>query len=335
MQNRPLVSILLPNLNTRPFLEERMSTILNQSYTNWELIIADSYSDDGAWEYLKEFADNDDRITAYQLPKGLYQAWNSCIEKAKGEYIYVATSDDSMALECIEQMVNALEAHPECDICDSLLKVIDEEDNELPMLQYTYRDHIDFDPNKRHIRPFLHDCFLQLAGGTVYTSITQILIRRSLFGKTGDFSLECDSAADLDWGLKASIFANVVYLPNKLATWRIHKSQISKLDPRFSAYDVIIKSSHDIYNLLAKKKDKNISRLISFLAYSKFIAEIRTSSSLLNKFYLTISYLFFHPKELICIPLLILCKIYHTGSILQLILYRGKKYAKYVPVKYL
>lgn len=55
----PLVSILLPNLNTRPFLEERMATILNQTYTNWELIIADSYSDDGSWEYLKEFVDKE------------------------------------------------------------------------------------------------------------------------------------------------------------------------------------------------------------------------------------------------------------------------------------
>lgn len=53
--NKPLVSILLPNLNTRPFLEERMATILTQTYTNWELIIVDSYSDDGAWEYLSRF----------------------------------------------------------------------------------------------------------------------------------------------------------------------------------------------------------------------------------------------------------------------------------------
>jgi glycosyltransferase involved in cell wall biosynthesis len=335
MNNKPLVSILLPNLNTRSFLKERMNSILNQTYTNWELIIADSYSDDGAWEYLKGFAEDDERITACQIPKGLYQAWNFCLKKAKGEYVYIATSDDGMALDCIEKMVNALEEHPECDICDSLLKVIDEEGNELSLLQYTYRNHIDFNPNKQHIRPVLHDCFLQLAGGTVYTSITQILIRRLLFEKTGGFSLECDSAADLDWGLKASIFANVVYLPNKLATWRIHKSQISKLNPNFSGYDVIIKSFHDINNILKKKNGKNVSRLIKFLYFSKFIAEIRTSSSLFNKFNLTIRYFFSHPKELICVSLLVLCKFYHTGSISQFILYRGKKFAKHIPTQYL
>ena len=85
-RNIPLVSILLPNLNTRPFLEERMATILNQTCSDWELIIADSYSDDGSWEYLNRFPVRDSRITACQIPRGLYQSWNFCLGNARGKY---------------------------------------------------------------------------------------------------------------------------------------------------------------------------------------------------------------------------------------------------------
>ena len=44
----PRVSICLPNLNHRPWLRERLDTIWGQSFTDWELIVVDGYSDDGA-----------------------------------------------------------------------------------------------------------------------------------------------------------------------------------------------------------------------------------------------------------------------------------------------
>jgi glycosyltransferase involved in cell wall biosynthesis len=44
----PLVSICLPNLNTRTHLQERVDTIFAQTYRNWELVVGDNYSDDGA-----------------------------------------------------------------------------------------------------------------------------------------------------------------------------------------------------------------------------------------------------------------------------------------------
>ena len=52
----PKVSICVPNLNTRPYLPERFETIFNQTFQDWELIVCDSYSDDGSWEYIQELA---------------------------------------------------------------------------------------------------------------------------------------------------------------------------------------------------------------------------------------------------------------------------------------
>jgi glycosyltransferase involved in cell wall biosynthesis len=106
--NMPLVSICLPNLNTRRFLEPRMESLLSQTLNDWELIIVDNYSDDGAWEYFQKFND-DPRIKLTQAPRaGMYANWNNCLRQARGEYIYVATSDDTCKPELLEKMVAAL-----------------------------------------------------------------------------------------------------------------------------------------------------------------------------------------------------------------------------------
>jgi len=106
----PLVSICLPTLNARRFLAPRMASILCQTLTDWELIVCDSYSDDGTWEYFRQFKD-DPRVRLYQVPKeGLYAGWNECLRRCRGEYVYIATADDTMAPECLERMVAALEA---------------------------------------------------------------------------------------------------------------------------------------------------------------------------------------------------------------------------------
>lgn len=87
-----------------------MDSILAQTLEEWELIVCDSFSDDGTWEYLQQFKD-DPRVRLYQVPKeGLYAGWNECLKRCRGEYVYIATADDTMAPACLEKMVGALEA---------------------------------------------------------------------------------------------------------------------------------------------------------------------------------------------------------------------------------
>ncbi len=224
----PKVSILLPNLNTRKFLRERFETILNQTLTDWELVVVDNYSDDGAWKLIQEYARKDPRIRISQAPrKGMYANWNNCIQLSKGEYIYIATSDDTMMPDCLEKMVRALEAHPECDICHCCLKHIDENGNETP------NDWFDSRPGqfygelmkKPHIRMAPYDGILHCALYTVYSSITQLLIRRSVFDKVGLFRTDWGSTGDFEWGMRASLVCNTVHIPEILATWRLYSEQ--------------------------------------------------------------------------------------------------------------
>src|SRR5687768_823778 len=115
MTATPLVSIGLPTLNSQRFLAPRMESIMRQTLTDWELVGIDGHSTDGTFEVLQELERNDPRVRVSQEPKdGIYPNFNRCAERARGKYVYIATSDDTMADDCLEKLVAALEANPDC-----------------------------------------------------------------------------------------------------------------------------------------------------------------------------------------------------------------------------
>jgi hypothetical protein len=225
----PRVSICVPNLNTRPFLPERFHTIRQQSFHDWELLVYDSYSDDGAWEYIQQLTEVEPRMRCWQGPReGVQAGWNSCLSRARGEYVYVATSDDTMPPDCLEKLVAALDAHPDCDIAHCRLRMIDERGDDLPdwwseasVFARSSRDLVD----RLHMRRAPLDGVLHLSGDTVYTSITQLLIRRSLFQRIGFFERTWGSVSDFNWNMRAGLVANTVHVPGTWGGWRIHAAQ--------------------------------------------------------------------------------------------------------------
>ena len=227
--NAPLVSICLPNLNTIPYLPERFETIFQQSCQNWELLVYDSYSEDGAWDYICKVASREPRLRAWQGPReGTPGSWSPCIRRARGKYVYIATSDDTMAIDCLEKLTTALEQHPDCDLAHCLLKTIDANGHERPN---PWSQHSTFARSSgpllhhTHIRRAPFDGLLHLSGQTVYLSITQLLIRRSLFERIGDFSSRWGSVGDFHWGMRAGLVANTIHVPDTWGGFRMHPIQ--------------------------------------------------------------------------------------------------------------
>ena len=226
----PLVSVCLPNLNTRPFLEERFETILRQTHANWELVVSDNFSDDGAWEFFEQMAAADQRVSIAQAPReGLYPNWNNCLRRARGEYVYIATSDDTMAPDCLEKMVRALEANPDCDWAHCSLVVIDEHGNRIEEPRWpectVFAHGLGDMVTRPHIRRAPYDGLIHLSGQHVVLSITQLLIRRTLFARVGSFGSRWGSASDFNWEMKAGLVANMIHVPDTWASWRVHSAQ--------------------------------------------------------------------------------------------------------------
>ena len=221
------VTICIPNRNTRPFLEERRDSILRQTLTDWEVVVVDDGSTDGAWEFFEQWATQDSRVTVFRGPgRGLYAGWNDAIRRATGQYIHIATSDDTMDKDFLRVMVDALQSQPECLMAQCELNIIDEQGRKTAdQWQHIWRI---FQPElagRYAIRKAPHDGILHFGLGTVYISINQLLLRRELFDLAGYFRTDLGVCADFEWEMRAGLLCDVLHVPLPLASWRRHPGQ--------------------------------------------------------------------------------------------------------------
>ena len=107
----PKVSIIIPNYNHAKYLLQRLESIFNQTYQDFELILLDDCSTDNSVKILKEYA-LDPKVSHFIINKknsgSPFIQWAKGFELAKGEYIWIAESDDCSENIFLEEMVNLL-----------------------------------------------------------------------------------------------------------------------------------------------------------------------------------------------------------------------------------
>ena len=113
------VSIIMPSFNKAKYISESINSVINQTYTNWELIIVDDYSNDDSQEIISSFASKFDNIKTHFNPenKGANYCRNFGIENAKGSYIVFLDADDLLAIHCIEDRMNVMNKNNTLDFC--------------------------------------------------------------------------------------------------------------------------------------------------------------------------------------------------------------------------
>lgn len=102
-----LVSIITPTYNSEKFISETLKSVLNQTYTNWELLITDDLSTDNTVAIIESHAKNDSRIKLFKLEKnsGAAIARNNSIHNSRGRYIAFLDSDDLWMLNKLELQI--------------------------------------------------------------------------------------------------------------------------------------------------------------------------------------------------------------------------------------
>jgi glycosyltransferase involved in cell wall biosynthesis len=226
----PLVSICLPSLNTAPFIGARIESIDAQTVKEVEVVVLDSFSTDGTWETLQQWAGSRERVNTRQIPRGLYQAWNQCVASAAGGWLYFATSDDVMTPNCLERLLAAGIASG-ADLVTSAEWTIDANGDDLP----SRKSGLEARLFGKAIGPdqMLQGRIAFLSGllfGTPTASITQMAIRRTVFEQGGSFPTEFGSFGDYCWQMKALLRFRWCHVPERLGAWRIHGAQATTTD---------------------------------------------------------------------------------------------------------
>ena len=108
--NKPLISVIINCFNGEQFLEEAIQSVVNQTYTNWELIFWDNQSEDNSKNIYSKFSDP--RLNYYYAEEHttLGRARNLAIEKAKGEWIGFLDVDDLWWKDKLEKQVSLIDS---------------------------------------------------------------------------------------------------------------------------------------------------------------------------------------------------------------------------------
>lgn len=133
-----LVSILMPTYNVENYVEEAVKSILNQTYTNFELIIIDDCSTDHTFEILKKLKDTDRRIKLIRNERNLKicKTLNKGFKVSQGNYILRMDGDDISVPRRLEVMKDYLDHHNEVMLVGSQVISIDQEGKELSRKRY-------------------------------------------------------------------------------------------------------------------------------------------------------------------------------------------------------
>lgn len=116
MNSQPLVSVIIPNYNHARYLDQRIRTVIYQTYQNFEVIVLDDKSTDNSLDIIAKYK-NDSHISQIVVNEensgSTFKQWNKGIRLAKGEIIWIAESDDYCELNMLEVLVNAMIMRPD------------------------------------------------------------------------------------------------------------------------------------------------------------------------------------------------------------------------------
>ena len=127
----PKVSVILPVYNAEKYLKEAIDSILNQTFTDFELLLINDGSTDGSEQIIQSYKDGRIVSISNNVNNGLIYSLNRAIDIANGEYIARMDADDISLPERLERQISYLEEN-EVAILATTVKLIDENGNALP-----------------------------------------------------------------------------------------------------------------------------------------------------------------------------------------------------------
>jgi glycosyltransferase involved in cell wall biosynthesis len=216
----PLVSVGLPVFNGETFLSRTLDSILNQTWTDFELIISDNASTDATPDIVRAYAARDPRIRCFRqnVNIGIGNNWSFVARMARGKLLKWVSANDEYEPRLVEQCVSVLQKDPTVVLCYSRTQFIDEASNRLDVYFGDFAALSD-DPIERYriVRRRLH----------LSTPILSGVIRLDAVRRCGDTPNYRESDRVLTAGL--ALFGKFVLLPEVLAYRRWSRSVATPL----------------------------------------------------------------------------------------------------------
>ena len=207
----PLVSVIVPNYNHARYLEQRLDTVFNQTYQNFEVIILDDKSTDNSLEIINRYKDNPhlSQIVVNEQNTGSpFKQWDKGINLAKGELVWIAESDDYNELTFLEELVTEWGKHKDVVVA--------------------FSNYVQFwDDSYSYYKERATQCFCgkkyikyRQARGNHLLNASGVIFLKNVYKKVGKEFMKFRNAGDYMFWTSILNFGSVLKVNKNLTYWR-------------------------------------------------------------------------------------------------------------------
>lgn len=268
---KPLVSIIVPNYNHEKFLKQRLESIFNQTYDHFEILLLDDCSTDSSLNILSEYAENPkvSHCVFNETNSGnTFIQWNKGIALAKGDFIWIAESDDFCELNFLDELIQPLLHDDKIVLSYCQSKRVDE----FSTIKGDWLNHTDSLDCTFFLKNFILDGNEFIERFLIYRNVipnaSGVLFRRNTARSLGE--LETDSFLRYcgDWLFYMKLITNnkVAFKSTALNCYRFHPKSVITMahqSGKFESYngvDINVRKKMKVF--LADKKPDNLGTIL-------------------------------------------------------------------------
>jgi glycosyltransferase involved in cell wall biosynthesis len=207
----PLISVIIPVYNGEKTIRKTIKSVLNQTFSDLELIVINDGSQDSTLDIVKNLSDSRLQLFSYSNA-GQAISRNRGIKQASGEYISFIDADDLWTSDKLERQLAALQNHPDAAVAYSWCNHIDAEDKVLR-------------PGSRIIAN--GNIYPQLLVANFLENGSNPLIRRQALTEVGEFEASLSPAEDWDLWLRLAAKYQFITVPSPQVLYRVSASSAS------------------------------------------------------------------------------------------------------------
>ena len=265
MQYSPFISVIVPNYNHAQYLEQRLGSVFRQTYPDFEVIILDDCSTDKSLEVINRYKDNQhlSQIVINETNSGsVFKQWKKGFGLAKGEWIWIAESDDYCELNFLAELMEEIHRHENVVVAYSNYVKCDEDANILSRSKE--QKNRCYDGGEFVRRRLARACVIGNASGAVF--------KKSVLERISEKFLSYKSTGDYQFWSEVAACGNVVKVGKNLSYWRqsAHSVTGNSLSRGITA-----KEDRRVYEDICRRFQLNAWE--RYMAYAQHLSFYRTA----------------------------------------------------------
>jgi len=220
----PAVSVCVPTYNYGRFLADCLESVLNQTLSDWELIISDDCSSDNTQEIAAQYVQRDSRIVYLRNPKrfGMNANVKKAAEAGRGRYLKMLCSDDWLASECLEKLYDLMEQNSSAALATSA-EFLTTESRQPLKKQFLFGADVSKIPGRQMLN--------RMARGSGLGGHSSFFIRSDAYRAVGGYDDSLLYAADLDLAARLCRVGDYLHTDQPLFYGRSHGLSSSSVNP--------------------------------------------------------------------------------------------------------